>query len=134
MLRYLLNPKYPTPLNRKQTGCEQKSDPHNRVREQSLSAAWVRNRLNLLLREAAQSAPCRPPITPAPPAAQAPCLCGNGQRCIIRMSSWTAGLLRVGAQSPARAWKWANTFRSRRLFNFHLLIIIACLMRNARQG
>ncbi|EHL07796.1 hypothetical protein HMPREF0322_01485, partial [Desulfitobacterium hafniense DP7] len=53
--------------------------------------------------------------------------------CIIRMSSWTAGLLRVGANSPARAWKCANTFRSRRLFNFHLFLIIACLKENARK-
>ncbi|BAE86470.1 hypothetical protein DSY4681 [Desulfitobacterium hafniense Y51] len=67
MLRYLLNPKYPTPLNRKQSGCEQKSGPHNRVREQSLSAAWVRNRLNLLLREAAQSAPSDASLHPLHP-------------------------------------------------------------------
>jgi len=35
MLRYLLNPKHLTSINRKQTGCEQKSGPHNRYANSS---------------------------------------------------------------------------------------------------
>jgi len=52
MLRYLLNPKHLTSINRKQTGCEQKSGPHNRYANSSFPlpgsgigwslAAWSR--------------------------------------------------------------------------------------------
>ncbi|BAE84586.1 hypothetical protein DSY2797 [Desulfitobacterium hafniense Y51] len=76
------------------------------MRTRPFPLAGSRNRLYLLLREAAQSLlpTAGHLITPASlPAAQALRLCRKEPHCIIRMSSWTAGLLRVGAVSPARA-------------------------------
>jgi len=88
MLRHLLNPKHLTPINRKQTGFEQKSDPHNRYTNSSFPlpgsgigwspAAWSRTVCSL-----PTSHYTRFTLT------QAPCLCINGQHCIIKMSSWT---------------------------------------------
>jgi len=88
MLRYLLNPKHLTSINRKQTGCEQKSGPHKRYANSSLlprsGIGWISCcvKPHSLL-------PARHPITLTSPTAQAPCLCINGQHCIIKMSSWT---------------------------------------------
>jgi len=132
MLRYLLNPKRLTSINRKQTGCEQKSGPHNRYANSSFplpgsGIGWISCcvKPHSLL-------PARHPITRTSPSTGT--LLVHKRAALYNKNVVVDSLLRVGAGSPARAWKCANTFRSRRLFNFHLFLIIAFLRWIARYG